>query len=51
MNAEAASLGETQPDRVVVFRGGEIMGEVRENMSEEAVVALMFEHAKEPGAA
>jgi ABC-type sugar transport system ATPase subunit len=38
-------------DRVVVFRGGEIMGEVRENMSEEAVVALMFEHAKEPGAA
>jgi ribose transport system ATP-binding protein len=37
-------------DRVVVFRGGEIMGEVRENMSEEAVVALMFEHAQEPGA-
>ena len=38
-------------DRVVVFRGGEIMGEVSENMSEEAVVALMFEHSQEPGAA
>jgi len=38
-------------DRVVVFRGGEIMGEVRENMSEQAVVALMFEHARDRGAA
>jgi len=38
-------------DRVIVFRGGEIMGEVSDNMSEEAVAALMFEHAHEPGTA
>ena len=38
-------------DRVVVFRGGEIMGEVGEDMSEAAIVARMFEHAQEPGAA
>jgi len=38
-------------DRVVVFRGGEIMGEVGEDMSEEEIVARMFEHAQEPGAA
>ena len=38
-------------DRVVVFRGGEIGGEIHENISEEGVVALMFDHAQEPGAA
>ncbi len=36
-------------DRVVVFRGGEITGEVGAGMSEEAIVARMFEHPQEPG--
>jgi ABC-type sugar transport system ATPase subunit len=38
-------------DRVVVFRGGEVMGEVGGDMTEESVVALMFEHAHEPDTA
>jgi ribose transport system ATP-binding protein len=37
-------------DRVVVFRGGETRGEVSGTMTEEAVVALMFEHAQDTGA-
>jgi ABC-type sugar transport system ATPase subunit len=36
-------------DRVVVFRGGELTGEVGPGMTEEAVVARMFEHPQEPG--
>ena len=38
-------------DRVVVLRGGEIRGEIEENISEESVIALMFDRAQEPGAA
>jgi ABC-type sugar transport system ATPase subunit len=37
-------------DRVVVFRVGETRGEVSGAMTEEAVAALMFEHAQETGA-
>jgi ABC-type sugar transport system ATPase subunit len=38
-------------DRVAVFRAGEIRGEIEKNISEESVIALMFDHAQEPGAA
>jgi len=38
-------------DRVVVFRAGEVMGEVGRPLTEEAIVALMFEHKQEPDTA
>jgi len=34
-------------DRVVVFRAGRVTGEVKGTLTEEAVAALMFEHAQE----
>ena len=37
-------------DRVVVFRGGRVTGEVKGTLTEEAVVALMFAHGQEPAA-
>ena len=38
-------------DRVIVFRGGRITGEVKDHITEEAVAELMFKHSDEQGAA
>ncbi|HTY59530.1 MAG TPA: sugar ABC transporter ATP-binding protein [Bacteroidota bacterium] len=37
-------------DRVVVFRGGRMTGEVGGGMNEDSIVARMFEHTHEPAA-
>ena len=38
-------------DRVVVFRGGRITGELTDNINEAAVIELMFKHSDDQGVA